>query len=71
MLVVTLINRLRSVQSLLQLMTSVVMGNKMEGCNSLLLGLCREEAVVAVVTSQPDFRNEARCKAFDGNRPKV
>ena len=50
MVVVTLINRLRSIQSLLLLMTSVVMGNKMEVCNSLLLGLCTREAALAVVT---------------------
>lgn len=49
MVVVTLINRLRSTQSLLLLMTSVVMGNKMGVCNSLLLGPCTEEAARAVV----------------------
>lgn len=48
MVVVTLINRLRSIQSLLLLMTSVVMGNKMGVCNSLLLGPCTEDAVVKV-----------------------
>lgn len=49
MVVVTLINRLRSVQSLLQLMTSAVMANKMGVCNSLVLGLCTDEAAGAVV----------------------
>lgn len=49
MVVVTLINRLRSIQSLSLLMTSGVMGNKMGVCNSLLLGLCAEEAAPAVV----------------------
>lgn len=36
-------------QSLLLLMTSVVMGNKMGACNSLLQGLRTEEAAMAVV----------------------
>lgn len=47
MVVVTLINRLRSVQSLLLLMTSVVMGNKTGVCNRL----CTEQAALAVVTA--------------------
>lgn len=74
MVVVTLINRLRSIQSLLLLMTSVVMGNKMGVCNSLSLGLCTEEAALAVVTAsqtlltrqsvKPWWDMHPRCKEF-------
>lgn len=63
MVVVTLINRLRSIQSLLLLMTSVVMGNKMGVCNSLLLGLCTEEAAVAVVTVSQTLLTRRSVKA--------
>lgn len=64
MVVVTLINRLRSVQSLLLLMTSVVMGNKTELCNSLS-ELCTERAALGVVTVR-DAPDKCKTMMRDG-----